>query len=173
MYLWYTSTGLGGLLGPILLFGIGHIHGLLHHWKYHYLILGAVTVVWGVSLFWLLPDSPVKASFLDQTERSIAVKRIELSGVKPEDRAFKLFHMKEAVLDPEIWLFLILVFCVNALNRAISGFGSVIVRGFGYSQSTSILLTGAVGAVVLVTLIVVGTVGTFVKNTRLGSTDCF
>lgn len=132
-----------------------------------------MTVVWGVSLFWLLPDSPVKASFLDQTERSIAVKRIELSGVKPEDRAFKLFHMKEAVLDPEIWPFLILVFCVNALNRAISGFGSVIVRGFGYSQSTSILLTGAVGAVVLVTLIVVGTVGTFVKNTRLGSTDCF
>jgi hypothetical protein len=53
--------------------------------------------------------------------------------------------MKEAVLDPEIWLFLILVFCVNALNRAISGFGSVIVRGFGYSQSTSILLTGAGG----------------------------
>jgi sugar phosphate permease len=81
LYLWYTSTGLGGLLGPILLFGIGHIHGLLHHWKHHYLILGAVTVVWGVSLFWLLPDSPVKASFLDQTERSIAVKRIELSGV--------------------------------------------------------------------------------------------
>jgi len=126
-----------------------------------------MTVIWGVSLFWLLPESPVKASFLDQTERSIAVKRIERGGVKPEDRAFKLYQMKETVLDPKTWLFLILVFCVNAVNGAISGFGSVIVRGFGYSQFTSILLTGAVGAVVLVALIVIGAVGTFVRNTRL------
>jgi len=165
--LWYTSTGLGGLLGSILLFGISHIQGPLHPWKYQYLILGAMTVIWGVSLFWLLPESPVKASFLDQTERSIAVKRIERGGVKPEDRAFKLYQMKETVLDPKTWLFLILVFCVNAVNGAISGFGSVIVRGFGYSQFTSILLTGAVGAVVLVALIVIGAVGTFVRNTRL------
>lgn len=43
----------------------------------------------------------------------------------------------------------------------------MVLLSFAVLAIASILLTGAVGAVVLVTLIVVGAVGTFVKNTRL------
>ncbi|THZ24421.1 hypothetical protein D6C90_09247 [Aureobasidium pullulans] len=69
--LWYTPTGLGDLLGSILLFGI---------------------------------DNPKKATFLDPKEKLITVKRIELSGVKPEDRSSKLYEIKEALVDSKIWL---------------------------------------------------------------------
>jgi len=57
-----------------------------------------------VWLSWLLPDNPKKATFLDPKEKSITVKRIELSGVKPEDRSSKLYEIKEALVDSKIWL---------------------------------------------------------------------
>jgi hypothetical protein len=60
----------------------------------------------------------------------------------------------------------ITTFCLHNVNGAISGFGSIIVNSFGYSPFTSVLLTGAVGALAFVSLLVIGLAGVFVKNIR-------
>jgi hypothetical protein len=60
----------------------------------------------------------------------------------------------------------ITTFCLHNVNGAISGFGSIIVNSFGYSPFTSFLLTGAVGALAFVSLLVIRLAGVFVKNIR-------
>jgi hypothetical protein len=164
--IWYTSTGIGGFLGSMLVFGIGHIHGLLHPWKYQFLILGAATTCWGILMIFLIPNNPTSAWFLHPQERVIAVERMrhELTGI--ENKEFKFYQIKEMLLDPKTWIMFITTFCLHNVNGAISGFGSIIVNSFGYSPFTSVLLTGAVGALVFVSLLVVGLAGTFIKNIR-------
>jgi hypothetical protein len=41
-----------------------------------FLILGAVTALFSVVVYVWLPDSPVKAGFLSEQERVVAVKRV-------------------------------------------------------------------------------------------------
>lgn len=164
--IWYTSTGLGGFLGSMLIFGIGHIHGSLHPWKYQYLILGALTTCWGILMIFLLPNNPTTAWFLSREERMTAVERMRHEQTGIENKEFKFYQIKEMILDPKTWIMFITTFCLHNVNGAISGFGTIIISGFGYSPLKSILLTGAVGALVLVSLIIVGIVSNFVKNIR-------
>ena len=90
--------------------------------------------------------------------------RSEQTGI--ENKKFKLYQVKEAVFDPKTWILFITTFCLHFVNGSVSGFGAVIIRSFGYSPLKSILLIGAVGACVFVTLLCVGLVGTYVPNTR-------
>lgn len=165
--LWYTGAGWGALLGPIILYGIGHIKGSLSPWKYQYLILGAVTILWGFTLLVFLPDNPMTARFLSQEEKVVAVERMRSEQLGIENRQVKWHQIREALLDPKTWFLLVIVFTITCANGAISGFSAVIVKSFGFSPFRSVLLTGCVGAWVLVNLMVVGFLGTFVRNSRL------
>ncbi|OAP59572.1 hypothetical protein AYL99_06870 [Fonsecaea erecta] len=167
MAMWYTGAGWGALLGPMILYGIGHIKGDLSPWKYQYLILGAVTILWGVTILFFFPDNPMTARFLTQEEKVVAVERMRSEQLGIENRHVKWYQIVEALVDPKTWLLVVIVFCVTCANGAISGFSAVIVKSFGFSPFRSVLLTGCVGAWVLVNLFVVGFVGTFVKNSRL------
>ncbi|KAF9895241.1 hypothetical protein FE257_000143 [Aspergillus nanangensis] len=164
--LWYTSTGLGGLVGSLAIFGIGHIQGSLRPWKYQFLILGAVTVAWGIILVFLLPDHPRSARFLKPHEREIAVERMRADHIGIEDKTFKFHQIKDLLTDPKIWILVPATFCLHFVNGGVSGFGTVIISSFGYSSLDSVLLTGAVGGGVFVTCIVIGLVGTLKKDFR-------
>ncbi|OQV04845.1 hypothetical protein CLAIMM_09667 isoform 2 [Cladophialophora immunda] len=167
MAMWYTGAGWGALLGPMILYGIGHIKGSLNPWKYQYLILGAVTILWGFTILFFFPDNPMTAQFLTKEEKVVAVERMRTEQLGIENRHVKWYQIVEALVDPKTWLLVVIVFCVTCANGAISGFSAVIVKSFGFSPFRSVLLTGCVGAWVLVNLFVVGCIGTFVKNSRL------
>lgn len=57
--------------GPIG-YAIGFIPGA-HQWRYFFWITGAMTVVWATIVGIFLPDSPVKAKFITEREKAIAV----------------------------------------------------------------------------------------------------
>jgi MFS family permease len=164
--IWYTSCGFGGLLGSMLVYGIGHIHGSLRQWKYQYLILGAATIVWGVFMVFALPDNQITARFLNDREKIVAVERMRSEQTGIENKKFKLYQVKEALVDPKTWIMFGMTFCIHFVNGSVSGFGSIIVNSFGYPHLKSILLVGATGACVVVTLIIAGLIGTYVRNVR-------
>lgn len=163
---WYTSQGLGGFFGFMLMYGIGHIHGRLHTWKYMYIILGSVTVAWGSLLFWLLPNNPVDATFLKPEERVVAVERMRSEQIGIENKRFKPYQVKEVLVDPKTWLFFIMTFCLQFINGAVSGFVTVIVQSLGYSHFLAVLIAGSIGAGVFVMCLVTGLLGTLIKNCR-------
>ena len=137
--IWYTSTGIGGFFGSLLVFGIGHIHRPLHPWKYQFLILGGFTTCWGVLLIFLIPNNPASAWFLHPHERIVAVERLRHEQTGIENKEFKFYQIKEILLDPKTYIMLITTFCLHNVNGAISGFGSIIINSFGYTPFTSVL----------------------------------
>jgi hypothetical protein len=60
------------------------------------------------------------------------------------------------LLDPKTWLLVITAFTITLVNGALSGFGSILIRSFGFSAFHSVLLSGSAGAVVVVSLLTFG-----------------
>jgi MFS family permease len=150
---WYASTGLGGLVGSIATWGIGHITGALQPWQYQFIILGAITVAWGFIVLYLLPDNPVRARFLSHVEKAIAVERMRRGQTGIENSHFKGYQVKEALLDLKTWLLVAMTLSIQMVNGAVTGFGSIIVSSFGFNGLHSVLLTGALGGIVFVLLL--------------------
>ncbi|KIM92813.1 hypothetical protein OIDMADRAFT_139014 [Oidiodendron maius Zn] len=163
---WYASTGLGGLVGSIATWGIGHIAGALHPWQYQFIILGAITVAWGFVVLYLLPDNPVQARFLSQMQRTIAVERMRRGQTGIENTHFKSYQVKEALLDPKTWLLVVMTLSIQMVNGAVSGFGAIIVSSFGFNGLHSVLLTGGLGGIVFVLLLGFGLWAIYVPNQR-------
>ncbi|KAL7913901.1 MFS general substrate transporter [Trichoderma velutinum] len=164
--IWYSASGVGSLLAGIAFYGIGHIHGALHPWKYQYIILGSVTAVWGIVVACFLPDNPTTARFLSHDERVLAVKRMRSAQTGIENTSFKPYQVREVFLDPKTYLLVLTAFTITLVNGAVSGFGSVVVKSFGFSPFNSVLLTGSVGAVVFVALLTTGICLLYVRNQR-------
>lgn len=153
---WYGASGLGSLIGGIVFFGIGHIQGALHPWKYQYLILGSVTVLWGIVIVCFLPDDPIKARFLSADERVLAVKRMQSAQTGISNSVFKAKQVTDTLQDPKTYLLVLTAFTITLINGALSGYGAIIIGSFGYPDFKSVLFSGIPGVVVFVTLITTG-----------------
>ncbi|KAH8697382.1 MFS general substrate transporter [Talaromyces proteolyticus] len=164
--IWYSSTGLGALIGTLITYGIGHIHGRLAPWQYQYLVLGTVTFCWGIIVLLILPDNPVSAKFLSQELKIVAVERMRTEQIGIENKTLKTYQVKETFTDPKTWIMVLIVFSVNLTNAALAGFGSIITQSFGFSTFQAVLHLGAGGAVIFITLLVAGLITTYKKNTR-------
>lgn len=105
-FLPFRSAGVQLALGGMISYGFYHVQGLaLKNWQMMYLVLGLLTVVWGLfvgvsaaspltchrvrsnadqvfrfSQFWL-PDSPMKAGrFFSQEDRTKMIERVRENG---------------------------------------------------------------------------------------------
>jgi len=138
--LWYTANGLGIAGGGLLGYGIGHIKGALPSWRYEFLIVGALCCIWGIVMFIMLPDSPVTAPMLSQRERKMAVERLRENQTGVENKHLKRYQVKEAFMDYKLYLFFLLGVVGNIPNGGISNFGTIIIRGFGFSTLVTTLM---------------------------------
>ncbi|KAI9375213.1 major facilitator superfamily domain-containing protein, partial [Aspergillus egyptiacus] len=172
--IWYSSTGLGTLVGAMLLYGIGGIKGALAAWRYQFMIIGTATSVWGIALWFLLPDNPMTARFLTPELRKIAILRIASEQIGIENKKVKKEQIKEALTDPKAWAYVAITFFIMLCNGALTGFGTVITQSFGFSELKTILLIGVVGAVGFVALLTFGLISVFIPNTRIymGTFSC-
>jgi sugar phosphate permease len=100
--IWYSSTGFGAFVGALLIYIIGHINGDLSTWKYQFMIVGAATSVWGIVIWFLLPDNPMTARFLTLELRQVAVRRIASEQLGIENKSITGAQVKETVTDPKM-----------------------------------------------------------------------
>jgi hypothetical protein len=110
-------------------------------------------------MFIFLPDSPVNAPGLTKRERRIAVDRIRENQTGVENKHLKPYQIVEAFKDYKLYMFFILgVVCTlntsksvlrrsraynrtgNVPNGGISNFGTIIIKGFGFSTLVTTLM---------------------------------
>ncbi|CZT05536.1 related to allantoate transport protein [Rhynchosporium agropyri] len=163
---WYSSVGLGTLVGTLIMYAIGQINGDLAAWRYQFMIIGTITSLWGVALWFLLPDSPLNAYFLTKEHKVIAVERLRWEQIGLENKTIKIEQIKEALTDPKTWFYVSITFLCNFTNGAVTGFGSIIVKSFGFPPLRTILLLGGAGVWAFVFLLVGGVISCYVRNTR-------
>ncbi|KAK5065403.1 hypothetical protein LTR84_001241 [Exophiala bonariae] len=120
MGLWIGSAGIGYIIAEISTFGIGHIKSSLETWRVMFLIWGAITVAWGVVLFFTLPGSPASRKIWKTEERAGILDRIKDNGTGIKDKNFKFEQVKETMLDLKTLLLFMFAVSFNSPNGGLT-----------------------------------------------------
>ncbi|KAF4546006.1 Major facilitator superfamily [Lasiodiplodia theobromae] len=165
---WFMGNVVSGLFGSILAYSMANVRSeTLAAWQAVFIIFGAFSLAWSVTLFWTIPDSPTRAWFLKgRDDAKIAVARVKgnLTGIK--SREWKWGQCVEALKDPQAWLFVLIQLCGNIPNGGVTTFASVIVNGLGFSVKQTLLIGMVATAFQVVYVLLAAGGATLLRNTR-------
>ncbi|KAL2850245.1 major facilitator superfamily domain-containing protein [Aspergillus pseudoustus] len=163
----FWGNTFAGVFGGILSYAIGHIDGPLSTWRYIFIIYGSVTALFGIVLFYALPDSPSKAWFLSPEQRKVAALRLASNQTPTEqNKNIKWKHIREAVLDVRYWCLAIFLIAQSITNAGVTNFNPLIIAQFGYSKSKTVLMATPQAAVAMVAQASMTAITFFLPNLR-------
>jgi hypothetical protein len=76
-----------------------------------------LTIIWGIALFFLLPDNIMTAKFFSTEEKALLVARSQTNRTGVYNQKIKMSQVKEALMDGQVWLLFLFVL----LNEGING----------------------------------------------------
>ncbi|OJT05237.1 hypothetical protein TRAPUB_3975 [Trametes pubescens] len=127
--IWYSFNGWAGIFGGFMAYGVGHIENPhIALWKYVFLILGGLSAIFAVVLWFFFPDSPVDARFFTPEEKILAVKRVAEAKLGVKNTQFKWYQIRHALVDPKTWLLFIASIAAQIPNGIVSNFSTIIIR---------------------------------------------
>ncbi|GAB1211345.1 hypothetical protein ATERTT37_000458 [Aspergillus terreus] len=136
----YACNGVGSMLGGLITYGIGQMDSF-PVWRGVFLICGGITVVWGVILLVFLPNSILTAKRFTVEEKILLIGRGKQNQTGILNRKIKWYQIREALIDPQIWLLFLFTLLNETINGGVANFGKLIIKGLVSSP----LLTTALG----------------------------
>lgn len=82
-------------------------------WKIMFIVIGVVTILLGVCIVLVIPDTPMNATFLTMDEKIVLLEHVKTNQTGIENKNFKLSHVKEALLDFQLWAMFAIVLLVS------------------------------------------------------------
>ncbi|KAJ9634499.1 hypothetical protein H2199_008956 [Coniosporium tulheliwenetii] len=146
MGIWYSCTGYVSIFSPLVNYAFGQISGSMSPWKYMYFFAGALTIVWGILLLFILPPDPVRAKGFDERQRYILVARLRTNNSGVRNTHLKKDQIGELLIDIKFWIIFAIAFLSMIANGPISTFIPIIINSFGFSTLNSLLLVMPAGA---------------------------
>ncbi|PSS32120.1 hypothetical protein PHLCEN_2v2116 [Hermanssonia centrifuga] len=137
--IWFAANGATGIVGSLIAWGIGHIHGRLFPYQTIFLFIGLLTLVLSPLVWFILPDSPTTARFLNHQEKVIAVERLRANNMGTETKVWKWDHVWDLLRDAKTYCWFAMLFLCALPSGGISSFGPLIIKGFGFNQFDTLL----------------------------------
>ncbi|KAL7943657.1 major facilitator superfamily domain-containing protein [Trichoderma barbatum] len=164
--LWYSCVGVATAISPLINYGLGQINGSLPSWKPIFLIIGSVTVLWSVVLFFFLPDNPMTSKRLTDAERHIAIRRLERNNAGTVSHEFNKAQFFEAFRDYKLYSCSFIVLLTGVPSGALGTFGTIVIHGFGFNKLESLALTCPIGAITATSILLSGYITRRWRNMR-------
>ena len=79
----------------------------------------------------------------------MAVERLRWNNTGVKNVTFKRYQVVEALLDPKTWFLFFFGLSTQVVNGSVSNFGSLIIKGFGYSSLVTTLLQIPYGVIII------------------------
>lgn len=128
------------MIGGLLSYGIGQIDSF-PVWKAVFLTCGGATIIWGLLLLKFLPDSIIAAKRFTLEEKALLIGRARLARTGVLNKSIKWNQIREALLDPQVWLLTLFMLLNEVINGGVANFGKLIIKGLVKDP----LLTTALG----------------------------
>lgn len=143
--IFYSCNGLGAIVGGLLTFGIGQIETIAV-WRAIYLILGGITVTWGIVMFLFLPDDIISAKRFKLEEKALLIGRSRLGRTGVINHQIKWYQIREALIDPQVWILFFFTLFNETVNGGIANFSKLIIKGLTHDALTAVALGIPMGA---------------------------
>ncbi|CCC13923.1 hypothetical protein SMACR_08432 [Sordaria macrospora] len=158
---WYLGLGVGQIIGGLVSFGFQHVvpsEGRLAGWRIMFVVLGVITVVVGLAVILMLPDTPMKAKWLSEREKVALLKHVSVNqtGIENTKKGFKWKEVVEAVMDMQVWLLLLSVVLLSVSSGVVTTYSATLIRNLGYAPKKAALMNTPSGAVSIFFTLLVG-----------------
>ncbi|KAM7191968.1 allantoate permease [Naviculisporaceae sp. PSN 640] len=156
---WLLGLGIGQIFGGLVSFGFQHFtpeQSSLAGWRVMFLALGGLTLVVGVAVLLFLPDSPMGAKWLNDTEKVALLKHVSVNQTGVVNHKFKGKELVEALGDPQIWLLLLAILLLSGTGGIVTTYSSTLIRNLGYDAKAATLLNMPCGAVNIIFTVLTG-----------------
>ncbi|KAG5732439.1 hypothetical protein E4T56_gene8383 [Termitomyces sp. T112] len=136
-------ASLAGAFSGLLAYAIIRMDGLGQRpgWAWIFILEGLLSTVFGLLMFFILPHSPARASFLNNDEKHYVISRLRESGAisrNDEADAFNWREVGKAFALPHVWLVSLISFLTGITTGTIliglGYFTPSIVASLGYTR---------------------------------------
>ena len=107
--IWFSFNGWAQIFGGLVAYAIARGNDKnpysIAPWKVVFLLTGALTITVGIVFLFLMPDNQLNARFLSKEDRLLAVERVRINQQGIGNKHFKMYQLKEALVDPLTWAF--------------------------------------------------------------------
>ncbi|KAL0258325.1 hypothetical protein SLS55_007501 [Diplodia seriata] len=168
---WQSANAGFGIIANLVMYGIGshaEKYGGLAPWRCISLFLGSTTIVLALICFALL-GSPKEVHWMSKEEKRMAAARIlknkagrDVTGVK-----WSWPQVGEAFRDPQLWFSMINAFLSSVPNGALTTFGGLMYKSFGFDELQVLLIEIPRSVTSLVIFLIVGIYTRKVANRRM------
>ncbi|KAF7559032.1 hypothetical protein G7046_g5125 [Stylonectria norvegica] len=156
--IWYLGLGLGQIVGGAVSYGFQHVApgAAMAGWRVMFLTLGLVTVVIGLVTFFFLPDTPMKATWLSDSEKVALLKHVSVNQTGIQSRKFRPKEILEALCDPQLYLMVVSVILLSVSSGVVTTYSATLIKNLGYNPKQSALRNMPSGAVSIFFTLLVG-----------------
>ncbi|KAF4452352.1 hypothetical protein F53441_4804 [Fusarium austroafricanum] len=139
----YSTATLAGAFGGLIAYGISHLNKAsgLSGWRWLFILEGIPSILFGIFIFFYLPDYPESAKFLTPEEKELTTLRMEFNGSKGSAGSMKWADAKEVLLDWRLYLHYIIYFTKSCPFSSLSLFTPSLTKGLGYDSLQAQLMT--------------------------------
>lgn len=118
---WYLGLGIGQIVGGAVSYGFQHMAAgsSLSGWRTMFVTLGCVTVLIGISTALFVPDTPMKAKWLSDSEKVALLKHVSINQTGIASRKFRVKEIFEALTDVQTYLMIVSVVLVRFSSLSI------------------------------------------------------
>ncbi|KAF9234642.1 MFS general substrate transporter [Melanogaster broomeanus] len=137
-----AAGSLAGAFSGLIAYALGAINGIggLETWSWIFILDGLATVVVALIAYFVMVDYPSTARFLTAEERSFVIETQEHRAARDEEQG-AVPQIIAAFTDWQVWALSVVHFSVSAPASGLGYFLPTIINDFGYSTSTTQLLT--------------------------------
>ncbi|KAH7344269.1 major facilitator superfamily domain-containing protein [Pyrenochaeta sp. MPI-SDFR-AT-0127] len=151
---WNAMNGVTFIVGSLFTYGLGHIESeAMFKYQIIFLFCGLLTVLYAFVVLVFMPDSPMKAKYLTEREKIIAVERLRANQMGIQSGHWRWDQVWETFIDFKTWCWFIAIVAISIASGGISTFGNLIIKDFGYSNFEAILFNIPFGVIQIVAIL--------------------
>jgi MFS family permease len=111
---WNAMNGVTFIIGSLFTYGLGHIDSeSLYKYQIIFMFCGLLTVAYSFVVLVFMPDSPMKAKYLNERERLIAVQRLRANQMGIQSGEWKWDQVWETFIDLKTWCWFVAIIAIS------------------------------------------------------------
>ncbi|KAJ7490999.1 major facilitator superfamily domain-containing protein [Mycena latifolia] len=141
----FSAASISGAFGGIMAYGIIKLNGKHGHsgWQWIFIIEGAITIVFGLVSFLLLPSSPDHARFFNDQEKAYVKSTLKADGAIQDEASdsFSWGEIGKAFTSIQVLLVGVIFFFSGVVLYSLAYFTPSIVVSLGYTAARAQLMS--------------------------------